>query len=118
MPTPRRIPSAGRTTLILPWITLALLYAAQYARLTRASMLETMSEDYIRTARAKGLTERDVVRKHGLRAALTPILTIFGLDLGLLSAARSSPRDVFSLHGIGSYAVEAIAANDLPKSSA
>ena len=61
-----------------------MLFAAQYARLTRAGMLETMSEDYIRTARAKGLQERDVVVKHGLRAALTPIVTIFGLDLGLL----------------------------------
>ena len=70
--------------LVLPWITLAFLYAALYARLTRAGMLETMGEDYIRTARAKGLPERTVVVKHGLRAALTPIVTIFGLDLGLL----------------------------------
>ncbi len=70
--------------LLLPWITLAFLYAAGYARLTRAGMLETMNEDYIRTARAKGLPERTVVVKHGLRSALTPILTIFGLDLGLL----------------------------------
>ncbi len=70
--------------LILPWITLAFLFAAGYARLTRAGMLETMNEDYVRTARAKGLTERAVVLKHGLRAALTPIVTIFGLDVGLL----------------------------------
>src|SRR5205807_1140635 len=67
--------------LMLPWITLAFLYAAAYARLTRAGMLETMNEDYIRTARAKGLPERQVILKHGLRASLTPILTIFGLDL-------------------------------------
>ena len=70
--------------LVLPWIALAFLYAALYARLTRAGMLETMSEDYIRTARAKGLPERTVIVKHGLRAALTPIVTIFGMDLGLL----------------------------------
>lgn len=69
--------------LILPWTTLAFLYAAIYARMTRAGMLETMNEDFIRTARAKGLPERKVVINHGLRAALTPILTIFGLDLGL-----------------------------------
>src|SRR5207342_1999083 len=65
--------------LILPWIVLAFLYAALYARLTRAGMLETMSEEYIRTARAKGLPERTVIVKHGLRAALTPIVTIFGM---------------------------------------
>ncbi|HEY9243814.1 MAG TPA: ABC transporter permease, partial [Streptosporangiaceae bacterium] len=70
--------------LVLPWICLAFLYAALYARLTRAGMLETMNEDYIRTARAKGLPERTVIFKHGLRAALTPIVTIFGMDLGLL----------------------------------
>src|SRR5258706_431631 len=76
--------------LVLPWITLAFLYAALYARLTRAGMLETMNEDYIRTARAKGLGEGKVIVKHGLRAALTPIVTIFGIDLGLLlgGAAR------------------------------
>src|ERR1700752_2602345 len=70
--------------LVLPWVTLAFLYAALYARLTRAGMLETMGEDYIRTARAKGLPERTVIFKHGLRAALTPIVTIFGMDIGLL----------------------------------
>ena len=79
--------------LVLPWITLAFLYAALYARLTRAGMLETMSEDYIRTARAKGLPERKVVFKHGLRAALTP--DRHHLRHGprrCCSAARSSPR--------------------------
>src|SRR5262249_16228637 len=67
--------------LVLPWVTLAFLYAALYARLTRAGMLETMGEDFIRTARAKGLPERTVIVRHGLRAALTPIITIFGMDL-------------------------------------
>jgi peptide/nickel transport system permease protein len=101
--------------LILPWVTLAFLYAAGYARLTRAGMLETMNEDYIRTARAKGLPERTVVVKHGLRSALTPILTIFGLDLGLLLGGAILTESTFSLPGIGKYAVDAVVNNDLPK---
>jgi peptide/nickel transport system permease protein len=101
--------------LLLPWIVLALQFSAQYARLTRAGMLETMSEDYIRTARAKGLRERDVDLRHGLRAALTPILTIFGLDFGLLLGGAVLTEQVFSLPGLGKYAVDAITTNDLPK---
>ncbi|WP_182874582.1 ABC transporter permease [Microbispora sp. H10670] len=101
--------------LILPWITLAFLYAASYARLTRAGMLETMGEDYIRTARAKGLPESKVIVKHGLRGALTPILTIFGLDLGLLLGGAVLTESTFSLPGLGKYAVQAIQSNDLPK---
>jgi peptide/nickel transport system permease protein len=101
--------------LLLPWITLAFLYAAAYARLTRAGMLETMNEDFIRTARAKGLRESRVVVKHGLRATLTPILTIFGLDLGLLLGGAILTETTFSLPGIGQYAVIAVTNNDLPK---
>jgi peptide/nickel transport system permease protein len=101
--------------LLLPWLVLALQFSAQYARLTRAGMLDTMSEDYIRTARAKGLRERDVDIKHGLRAALTPILTIFGLDFGLLLGGAVLTEQVFSLPGLGKYAVDAITTNDLPK---
>ncbi|MHB9862041.1 ABC transporter permease [Streptomyces sp. YIM S03343] len=101
--------------LVLPWITLSFLYSALYARLTRAGMLETMSEDYIRTARAKGLSERTVVVKHGLRSALTPILTIFGLDIGLLLGGAVLTETAFSLPGVGQYAVQAITDNDLPK---
>jgi peptide/nickel transport system permease protein len=101
--------------LLLPWLVLALQFSAQYARLTRAGMLETMGEDYIRTARAKGLRERDVTVKHGLRAALTPILTIFGLDFGLLLGGAVITESVFSLPGLGKYAVDAITTNDLPK---
>lgn len=114
---PNQAPNPGTFILgmILPWVTLAFLYAAAYARLTRAGMLETMNEDYIRTARAKGLKERDVVTRHGLRAALTPILTIFGLDLGLLLGGAVLTETTFSLHGIGQYAVQAITNNDLPK---
>jgi peptide/nickel transport system permease protein len=101
--------------LVLPWIVLAFLYAALYARLTRAGMLETMSEDYIRTARAKGLPERTVVVKHGLRAALTPILTIFGMDLGLLLGGAIITEVTFSMHGLGAFTFEAIQNQDLPE---
>lgn len=101
--------------LFLPWVTLAFLYAALYARITRAGMLETMNEDFIRTARAKGLVERKVVLKHGLRASLTPILTIFGLDLGLLVGGAVLTESTFSLPGLGKFAVDAISNNDLPE---
>ncbi|WP_308190458.1 ABC transporter permease [Pseudonocardia sp. TRM90224] len=108
-------PAAWAYALILPWVTLALLLSAQYARLTRAGMLETMNEDFVRTARAKGLTERDVVVKHGLRGALTPILTIFGLDVGLLLGGAVLTESTFSLNGLGKYAIDAITNQDLPK---
>jgi peptide/nickel transport system permease protein len=101
--------------LTLPWITLAFLFAAGYARLTRAGMLETMNEDFIRTARAKGLPERTVVVKHGLRSALTPIVTIFGLDVGLLLGGAVLTESTYSLPGLGKYAIDAINNNDLPK---
>jgi peptide/nickel transport system permease protein len=101
--------------LLLPWTTLALLFSAQYARLTRAGMLETMGEDYIRTARAKGLKERQVVIKHGLRSALTPIVTIFGLDFGLLIGGAVLTETVFGLPGLGKMAIDATKNNDLPQ---
>ncbi len=101
--------------LVLPWIVLAFLYAALYARLTRAGMLETMGEDYIRTARAKGLAERKVIVKHGLRAALTPIVTIFGLDLGLLLGGAILTEVTFSMQGLGNFTVQAIQNQDLPE---
>lgn len=100
--------------LILPWCALAFLYAALYARLTRANMLETMSEDYIRTARAKGLVWRTVVIKHGLRAALTPIVTIFGLDIGQLIGNAVITESVFNLQGLGLISIRAINSQDLP----
>ena len=108
-------PAEWAYDMLLPWITLSLLFSAQYARLTRAGMLETMNEDYVRTARAKGLVERRVVVKHGLRGALTPIVTIFGLDFGLLIGGAVLTERVFSLDGLGNYAVQGIFANDLPK---
>jgi peptide/nickel transport system permease protein len=101
--------------LVLPWVVLAFLYAALYARLMRAGMLETMNEDYIRTARAKGLPERTVITKHGLRAALTPIITIFGMDLGLLIGGAIVTEYTFGLHGIGLFTYEAIQQQDFPE---
>ncbi len=101
--------------LVLPWVVLAFLYSALYARLTRSGMLETMNEDYIRTARAKGLPEWKVIFKHGLRAALTPILTIFGMDLGLLIGGAVLTEVTFSLHGLGMFTILAIDNSDLPE---
>jgi peptide/nickel transport system permease protein len=101
--------------MVLPWVTLAFLYAALYARLTRAGMLETMGEDYIRTARAKGLPERKVIVKHGMRAALTPIVTIFGLDLGLLLGGAILTETTFSMPGLGQFTILAIQNQDLPE---
>ena len=100
--------------LMLPWLTLAFLYAALYARLTRANMLETMGEDYIRTARAKGLPESRVIGKHGLRAALTPIVTIFGLDLGGLLGGAILTESVYGMPGMGTLAIQSITKADYP----
>lgn len=101
-------------TLILPWIVLAFLNAAMYARLTRATMLEVLGEDYIRTARAKGLGEATVIRRHAMRSAMTPILTVFGLDLGVLMGGAVLTESTFNLPGLGLEAVKAISNKDLP----
>jgi peptide/nickel transport system permease protein len=106
--------SVLRGRFILPWITLSLTFAAFYARMTRSNLIETMSEDYIRTARAKGLSERRVIFKHGLRAALTPVVTMFGLDLGILLGGAVITEQVFNLPGMGHYVVDALATNDFP----
>ena len=92
---------------ILPWIVLSLTFAAFYARMVR-NLIETMGEDYIRTARAKGLSEKRVIYKHGLRAALTPVVTMFGLDLATLLGGAFITETVFNLPGIGQYAVRSI----------
>ena len=107
-------PLAWANKLFLAWVSLALLFAATYARLTRATMLETVSEDYIRTARAKGLKERVVIAKHAMRSVLTPIVTIFGLDLGGLLGGAILTETVFSLPGIGRLSIEAVRTKDLP----
>jgi peptide/nickel transport system permease protein len=98
---------------IMPWIVLALLYAAFYARMTRANLIETMGQDYIRTARAKGLSERTVVLKHGLRASLTPVVTMFGLDVGGLLGGAFITETVFNLPGLGAYAIKSVGSGDL-----
>jgi peptide/nickel transport system permease protein len=108
-------PLSWAYNLILPWITLALLFSAAYARLTRAGMLETMGEDYVRTARAKGLRESRVIVRHGLRGALTPILTIFGLDVGLLLGGAIFTESVYSLPGLGKFAIDSIDNFDIPR---
>ena len=107
-------PAQWLRSMILPWLSLAFLFAALYARLTRSNMIETMGEDYIRTARAKGLTRRTVVVKHGLRAALTPIVTIFGIDLGTLVGSTVITETVFNLRGLGYLSIQAIQQQDLP----
>lgn len=101
-------------TLILPWFTLALVSAATYTRLTRGSMLDVFGEDYIRTARSKGMSERRVIFRHNLRAALTPIVTQFGLDVGALLGGAIITEQIFGLDGLGYEAVHAIFNQDLP----
>ncbi len=107
-------PVAWFQNLILPWITLAFLYAATYARLTRATLLDVLGEDYIRTARAKGLRESTVIGKHAMRSTLTPILTIFGMDLGGLIGGAVLTETTFNLRGLGYEAVASISSSDLP----
>jgi peptide/nickel transport system permease protein len=112
--SPFENPVAFLQTMILPWIVLAILYAAFYMRLTRNQVLEVFNDDFVRTARAKGLPERTVVVKHALRAGLTPIVTAAGLDLaGLLGGAIIS-ENIFSLPGLGALAVDSITNSDLP----
>jgi peptide/nickel transport system permease protein len=101
--------------LILPWITLAAVSAAAYTRLTRGSMLDVLGEDYIRTARSKGLSERRVIFKHGLRAALTPIVTQFGIDFGGVIGGVIVIETVFGMPGLGFSAIRAISSQDLPQ---
>ena len=100
--------------LILPWFTLALVSAATYTRLTRGSMLDVSGEDYIRTARSKGMSERRVIFKHTLRSALTPVVTQFGIDVGTLLGGVIITETVFQLPGLGWTSVRAIGNYDLP----
>jgi len=101
-------------TMLLPWIVLATLNAAFYMRLTRNQVLEVFSDDYVRTARAKGLPERVVVVKHALRAGLTPIVTAAGLDIAYLLGGAIISESIFSLPGLGSLAIGAVTKSDLP----
>jgi len=107
-------PGKWFTSLILPWCVLAASFAAIYARLLRANLIEAMSEDYIRTARAKGLSERRVILAHGVRAAITPVVTATGLDIGILLGGAILTETVFNIPGIGRLAYESILNGDLP----
>ncbi|WP_019633835.1 ABC transporter permease [Actinomadura atramentaria] len=100
--------------MVLPWIALAFLMVATYTRLTRGAMLDVLGEDYIRTARAKGLSERRVVYRHGLRSALTPVVTQFGIDLGALIGSTIVTEKVFGLQGVGQLVYQSIALGDTP----
>jgi peptide/nickel transport system permease protein len=100
--------------LILPWLTIALVTAALYSRLTRGALLDVLGEDYIRTARAKGLRERRVVYRHGLRSAVTPVVTQFGIDLGTLLGGVIIVENIFGLPGLGQLAVQSVTTQDLP----
>jgi peptide/nickel transport system permease protein len=102
------------TSLILPWFVLAATSAAIYSRVLRGSLIETMGEDYIRTARAKGLSENRVVWKHGVRSAITPVVTIFGLDVGALLGGAVITETVFDIPGIGRLNYDAIIHSDFP----
>src|SRR3954470_17464502 len=107
-------PSKWFSSLLLPWFVLAASFAAIYARLLRSTMIEALSEDYIRTARAKGLSERRVVMRHALRSAITPIVTAAGLDIGVLLGGAILTESVFNIPGIGRLAYDSIQNSDLP----
>ena len=104
--------------LLLAWLVLGFFYSTAYARYSRGSMIEALNEDYVRTARAKGLSDRKVALKHGLRAAIVPVVTIFGLDFAAILAGTIFTEKIFSIHGIGLQALEAIQGKDLPIISA
>ena len=100
--------------MILPWITLAAVQAAIYTRLTRGQLLDVLGEDYMRMARAKGLSERRVIFRHGVRAALTPVVSQLGVDVGQLLGGVIVVESVFGLNGLGQVSVEAIYTDNLP----
>ncbi len=102
------------TSLIMPWFVLAASFAAIYARLLRANLIEAMSEDYVRTARAKGLSERRVIMRHAVRAAITPIVTAAGIDIGILLGGAVLTETAFNIPGIGRLAYDSIQTSDLP----
>jgi peptide/nickel transport system permease protein len=100
--------------MILPWLTLALAFAAIYARIVRGNMLDTLGEDYIRTARAKGLPERRVISHHALRSSVVPIVTLLAVDIATLIGGTVVIEQVFNLQGLGSWAIEGATTLDFP----
>lgn len=107
-------PGQWAQDLVLPWITLAVATMAVYVRLTRGQLVEVMGEDFIRTARAKGLREGRVVYRHGLRAALIPVVTQFGIDVATLLGGVIVTEQVFGLNGLGRMSVQAVVNSDEP----
>ena len=100
--------------LALPWLTLAMVTAAVYARLTRGQMLDVLGEDYVRTARAKGLTERRVIYVHAFRSAMPPLVTQLGIDIGLMLGGVIVIEQVFGLQGVGALAITSVSMQDRP----
>lgn len=101
--------------LVLPWVTVAILYVGLYSRVLRSNMLDSMDAEHVRTARAKGLGERQVMRRHVLRNSLIPTVTLFGLDFGAaVGGSALLTETIFSLHGVGQYAIESTLGLDLP----
>lgn len=107
-------PGAWFSGLLLPWLVLSVIFTANYTRMSRSQLVESLSEDYVRTARAKGLSRRTVFFRFAWRGAMGPIVTIFGLDLGVLLGGAIITEKVFSLQGIGTLSVKAVSTNDLP----
>ncbi len=108
-------PGAWFSHLILPWISLAVLFAGFYSRVLRSSMLDVMNEDYVRTARAKGLSNRRVMMRHVLRNSLIPVITLFGLDFGVLVGGGAIVTEsLFNIEGVGYFAAEALNQQDFP----
>lgn len=107
-------PTKWFTSLVLPWLVLAAGFAAIYARVMRGSLIDTMGQDFVRTARAKGLSERRVVLRHGVRAAIGPIATMFALDVGVLLGGAILVETVFQIPGVGRLNYEAITHADFP----
>lgn len=107
-------PASWFNGLLLPWLVLALIFTANYTRMTRSQMVETLTEDYVRTARAKGLSRRTVFFRFAWRGAMGPIVTLFGIDLGVLLGGAMITEKTFSLQGLGMLAVKSVVNNDLP----
>ncbi|HXH34764.1 MAG TPA: ABC transporter permease [Plantibacter sp.] len=107
-------PGAWFLNYLLPWVALAVLFSAQYIRVTRNTMIETFGEDFMRTARAKGLDQRSIIFRHGVRAGITPVITMLGLDIGALLGGAVLTEQIFSVPGLGFTAVRAAMSGDLP----
>jgi peptide/nickel transport system permease protein len=107
-------PTNWASGLLLPWLVLAFVSAALYARLSRASMVEALQEDFVRTGRARGLSARSIYLKHAGRAAISPVVTVFGLDLAGLLGGAIITESVFSIQGVGRLAITSVFSSDLP----